>query len=408
MSIILFSGGRGNRNLLEAFSSDCSNKFPQIEVIVNGLDDGASTGAIRELFDNNVHGISDFLKVSLAMSDRKGLPSILEERFPNFECSEDYLSSSKDLYNFLFLDSELPFLKKYDKYDDIKTSVRGYILSFVEYFFIKNGNMINFGDYKIGNIVFASMLIENNLNFQKSLDDFMKFCNIDLEKFSIIQSTEEISYLVGILKNGSLLPNEAAIVLTRVNDFIDQTFQISAPLSSKDIRDLCSKEHIDKKISLNRLQTIPKASIEAVSAIKNSDAIIYGAGTPYSSLLPSLELQGIADSICQTKCKKILVSNLVKETSNTLSASDVIDGLMEFLKKSSDKTVEFRPENYITHVILPSDHAALEDAIKQDGDEIKRKYDWITIIQSDIRSSVDPSKHDGAKLKKCLLETIRT
>ena len=111
MGIILFSGGRGNRNLLEAFSSDCSNKFPQIEVIINGLDDGASTGAIRELFDNNVHGISDFLKVSLAMSDRKGLSSILEERFPQFEYSEDYLSSSKDLYNFLFLDSELSIQK---------------------------------------------------------------------------------------------------------------------------------------------------------------------------------------------------------------------------------------------------------------------------------------------------------
>ena len=59
-------------------------------------------------------------------------------------------------------------------------------------------------------------------------------------------------------------------------------------------------------------------------------------------------------------------------------------------------------------MILPSDHTVFENSINQDEGEIKRKYDWITIIRADIRSSGDFSKHDGAKLKKCLLETIRT
>ena len=67
MKISIFSGGRGNKNLFEAFTKEqCKH---ELNVIVNGLDDGASTGDIRRLMDYKIHGISDFLKTITAFSN---------------------------------------------------------------------------------------------------------------------------------------------------------------------------------------------------------------------------------------------------------------------------------------------------------------------------------------------------
>ena len=43
----------------------------ELSVIINGLDDGASTGEIRRLFHYKAHGISDFLKAILSLSPNK-------------------------------------------------------------------------------------------------------------------------------------------------------------------------------------------------------------------------------------------------------------------------------------------------------------------------------------------------
>ena len=94
MNIIIFSGGRGNKTLLKAFQQHDLKTSLKVNVIVNGLDDGASTGAIREMFGNNTHGISDFLKVAVAMSPNLDLVKILDERLPELDSAIDQLNFS--------------------------------------------------------------------------------------------------------------------------------------------------------------------------------------------------------------------------------------------------------------------------------------------------------------------------
>ena len=409
MNIVIFSGGRGNKNLLKSFQESNSSFLTKVQVIVNGLDDGASTGAIREMFGDNAHGISDFLKVAVAMSPNEELVNILNERFPTLSSSSEQLAFSNDLYNFLFLDVDFPFMCKYKDVDILKSTIKKKILFFIDYFYKKDKFMPNLSDFKLGNVVFASMLAENKLDFQKSLISFMNFCDVDIDKFQIIQSTETNSYLVGILKNGSLLPNEAAVVLTRTNDFISRTFQLPKPLKAADIRNICSIELEDKIQFLNKCEEIPEVGEEALEAIKNSSALIYGAGTPYSSLLPSLELKGIADAIKDTKGPKILVANLVKETSNTISAADLIKSVLKFLKKSTDSKQVFNPHDYITHIVIPEDKSKLgisKNFISMNIDEIKSNFKWLNIVSADIRSPHNEEAHDGNKLKECLFNIV--
>ena len=146
-----------------------------------------------------------------------------------------------------------------------------------------------------------------------------------------------------------------------------------------------------------------------VNAIKNSESIIYGAGTPYSSLLPRLELKGVADSIKDAECKKILVVNLSKETSNTLFVTDILDSLIKYLFRSFSDKSNFNPQDFVTHIIVPNEISKdinFGDSIKLDELEIKKRFKWIKIIQADIRDSKNLSQHDGSKLKDCLIKIM--
>ena len=136
------------------------------------------------------------------------------------------------------------------------------------------------------------------------------------------------------LKSGSLLTNEASVVLTRTSDYILETFQIPRPLSASEIRTISSKELEDKIDYLREIEFIPETGEEVKSIITNCEAIVYGAGTPYSSLLPSLELKGIAEAIKSKNHPKILVANLVKETSNTLTVEDLVENILQYICKS--------------------------------------------------------------------------
>ena len=82
--------------------------------------------------------------------------------------------------------------------------------------------LLNYSDFKIGNILFSLFLIKNKFNFENAIYDFKELLGVS-KNFEIFENTKQIGFLCGILKNGVLLPNESSVVLTRSNDFIEKT-----------------------------------------------------------------------------------------------------------------------------------------------------------------------------------------
>ena len=78
------------------------------------------------------------------------------------------------------------------------------------------------------------------------------------------------------------------------------------------IRKISSLEISEKLQYLEALETKVEASVDTLKSLDSSELIIYGSGTPYSSILPSLEYLGIVESIAANKCPKILIANLKK------------------------------------------------------------------------------------------------
>lgn len=409
MSQVLFSGGRGNKNLLSHLGKRTNanfDRFSQWSIIVNGLDDGASTGAIRDLFNGRVHGISDFLKVILAISCDEKLSACLEMRLPTNLGLLNRLTSIGFLNDFINHKSnclgEIVFAGlSDDKLEVIRQSFR----LFLEHFYNRSGRIVDLSDYKVGNVVFAALLVQEEENFTASISRFCEFCSVDQNRFKVLESSQKSAFLAGLLKNGVLLPNEAAVVMTRVSDFIDSTYQLDAPLTIEQIRRLCSQEFDDKIDTLKLLEKKPKLSKEVKKAIQAANLVVFGAGTPFSSILPTLELDGICSAMSSSSSEKVLVANLIKETSNTVRVIDIVENLFTALSKGYD----FKKENlneYLTHIIIPNMSDELhssENMIEFEVESIMSRYPWIKIVKSEILNK-DSMTHNGERLYSAIRE----
>lgn len=398
MKISIFSGGRGNKNLFKAFTKEQSKH--KLNVIVNGLDDGASTGDIRRLMDYKVHGISDFLKTITAFSNNKFV-DVMELRFPRNDSFLEKIKMISTVYQFL----EQNIVPKFLINSDIKPTesqllfIKESLSNFVDYVYKSREEIVDLSDYKVGNIIFASILIKNNLDFNESIKKFCELCDIK-SNVKILEAAKLPLNLVGILKNGTLLPNEASVVLSRTNDLIYKTYQITNPLSLNQIRKISSVEKDDKIQYLNALETRIEANIEVLNSLENSDIIIYGSGTPYSSILPSLEYIGVADKIASKSCPKLLIANLQKETDNYIGTSSLIEDIILFLNKSSDFSYESK--SFITHILV-SNNNTIDNKIDSDVELLKNKFPWITIIEDEFNDLNNKATHNGSKVLSSIL-----
>ena len=406
-NITLFSGGRGCKNLLNSIIEDVNKEKISLNVIVNGLDDGASTGKIRYLFPKPTHGISDFLKVILSLSKDNEIVSAFDKRFPVYEDQNANNKINANVFDFINNKDELDLLRNENLKTKTNSIIRKSLKSFVE-FIIKDDILLNLSDFKLGNIVFASEIILNNFKFKKAISSFMNLTSVPNKNIKIIESTNEPSYLCGILRQGIFLPNEASVVLLRTSDYIEDIFQIKKCLSGEQIREICSMEKHKKISYLKSIDVHNEVSKDASQAISLSDCIVYGAGTPFSSLLPSLSLKNTSKYISERDCPKILIANLKKETSNSFSVNNLIRDLIKFCTKKSN-CIDINPNSIITHLMVSkheTDKKHLSNTINYKIEEIKAEFPWIKVVEEDLSSPEDCFKHDGTKLKNAIFNIM--
>tara|TARA_Y100001970_G_scaffold47800_1_gene60516 strand:+ start:5134 stop:6372 length:1239 start_codon:yes stop_codon:yes gene_type:complete len=401
LDIVIFAGGRGNKNLFFEMKKQMK-KINQLSVIINGLDDGASTGEIRRLFHYKAHGISDFLKAILSLSPNQKLINAMEARFPMVNSFEERLLLYRNLHKMLYKNflpkylsslSELPEKTK-------KTIIKKFII-FFDYFYQNRDEIIDIEDFKIGNILFGAMLVENHLDFNKAINSFSKFCNLN-KNIRIYENTNSVRYLSGLLKNGTLLPNEASVVLTRTTDSIKDIYQMTNPITMNQIRKLSSIEIDDKIDFLKSLRNIPTYNQDIKEKILNGDIIVYGSGTPYSSILPSLETKGIADLIIKNKAPKVMIANLKKETNNFLSVSDLVNDLYKYLNRSTSKRLN--KKDLLTHLIVNDSTYEESNSITLDEEKILNQCPWLTIIKGNFSDPLNSYAHNGKNVLKALLK----
>jgi len=331
VKIALFSGGSGNIRFINLI-----NNLPgaELTILVNGYDDGKSTGEIRKYIPG-ILGPSDFRKNISHLIDKKNPNGKIFYSIFNYRFSKNI--NKRDFKSFLKLDQNNKIVKNLKIYDlsfQKFSIIRNYLNIFYQYY--SNHSLLNLSDISLGNILIASSFLKNKKNFNKGLYDIQDLLEINNKVLNITKG--ENLFLNALLEDGTLIPNEEHLVQIPHKSRVDDIFLLKEKLSNTNIKFINSQTNKNKKNILNKSSIRPKLNEDVVSVIKSSDIIIYGPGTQFSSLFPSYITTGLRKLIEKSKAKKFLVTNIyldndiIKET-----VESIIHKFYYFFNKKNPK-----------------------------------------------------------------------
>ena len=354
MKITLFSGGRGNKNLITELSK--LDKNFDIRIIINGYDDGLSTGELRDYL-GNILGPSDFRKCISYLGKNTDTVKLCDYRLPVGSTRSDFQKFTETVSN-----------------ENIKNLLK-YFDEFV------GDSKFNYSDCAIGNIVFSSLFIQCN-DFQETVDEYAILLGVP-SNFRIINVDKGVSRrLVALLTDGTYLRDESSIVnldhKTKISDFffIPYGKRLSLP-----------KDYRNNLVKLTALNVVPEVSDLAKSEIRSSDIVIFGSGTQYSSLLPTYKILG--ENNVTISAKSYMIGNVgLDHDILNLTHQDIIDTALMCFKDQYNLISNI--DNYLC--------VETENDLKF-GKSLSDSYKGIRIVKNDKFMTSDKKTNSDEILK---------
>ena len=354
MKITLFSGGRGNKNLITELSK--LDKNFDIRIIINGYDDGLSTGELRDYL-GNILGPSDFRKCISYLGKNTDTVKLCDYRLPVGSTRSDFQKFTETVSN-----------------ENIKNLLK-YFDEFV------GDSKFNYSDCAIGNIVFSSLFIQCN-DFQETVDEYAALLGVP-SNFRIINVDKGVSRrLVALLTDGTYLQDESSIVnldhKTKISDFFFIPYGKRLSLS---------KDYRNNLVKLTALNVVPEVSDLAKSEIRSSDIVIFGSGTQYSSLLPTYKILG--ENNVTISAKSYMIGNVgLDHDILNLTHQDIIDTALMCFKDQYNLISNI--DNYLC--------VETENDLKF-GKSLSDSYKGIRIVKNDKFMTSDKKTNAGEILK---------
>ena len=332
IKICLFSGGTGNKGFIQLLKN-----IPDIElnIIVNGYDDGKSTKELRK-FGNNILGPSDFRKnlsnlINLDTKSGNIMSKIMNFRFPKKISKASFIS-------FLKLNKNNDFIKNLEIYDlPYETLIKlKDLLSHFFYLYNKK-KKLKIGDISLGNLLIFGSFLKNQKSFNKALEDIHNFLNIKKDKVLNVTNGKNL-YLYAILENGKIIENEDELVNIKQKFPIEDIFLLSEKITPYKLSNLNKTDKKNKIKFFNKYNKYPEINLEVKAKLSKADIIIYGPGTQYSSLFPSYLTKNLKETIENSKAKKFLITNIFLDNDIVNeNVEDIIQKFNFFFQKNSKK-----------------------------------------------------------------------
>ena len=234
------------------------------------------------------------------------------------------------------------------------------------------------GGHNFGNLL-LSALEKVTGSFERSVEEVGKILKI---QGKVIPVTNHPVRLKMILNNNQVLEGEKEIYLS---------------------------DQIDGGYSKIYLEPSGKANPRAISEIMNADLVVLGPGGLYTSLIPNLLVDGIADAIKKTHAKKVYVQGLMNRKGQTtrFKLSQYLDILQQYLEGSLD-------------FVLVNDQKPPDTLIEKyasEGDLVTIDIEQPWVIRAPLlgrlqeKSAVDLMqrsliRHDSEKLAKELVKIV--
>jgi uncharacterized cofD-like protein len=137
---------------------------------------------------------------------------------------------------------------------------------------------------------------------------------------------------------------------------------------------------------------------EAIGAILSADLIVIGPGSLFTSILPSLLVNGIVEAIRASRAFKVYVCNVATQQGETegFSVADHVTALERHIGQDvfnavlANNSYPSKNKGSQTHYVLPS----------TDDDPVHQRYQ---VLWADLTDTERPWRHDSIKLAQALL-----
>ena len=353
MKITLITGGSGSENIQRGLYQ--INRHIGINIIINGYDDGKSTGILRRLFKNTL-GISDFRKNQVLeyniIYGNNDTYKLLTYRFTNTITN----TLEKPSIHLLKLINEL----------DIEDDIKRFLIKNTQYFFaLEQSNQIHYDDFNYMNMIYCALLHQYDSNM-------ITVCNIIKKVFGLKNNIYVNSHtnltLNGITANNNVLLDEASIV-----DFDDITDKI------------VDVSFVDN----DELPVLPVLDDATRDLLLNSDLIVLSCGTQFSSLIPTYKTALFADTFKQSKALKYIVLNCDYD-------NDIVNYTGDELLDKINKYISLK-EHDVKIIISPDMNPKLFPTIQS----LSNLYNYINIPKLVVKNTCNNLlTHNGFVLWK--------
>lgn len=349
--MVVFSGGRGAASIARA-----AVRAPDVRVslIINGYDDGLSTGLMRQLVPGML-GPSDFRKaLSNLCADgppnKQALAQLLEYRASESELGalarEPQLECVPDLAGLV---------------DQLSVADHRVLNSSIATVFedseLVDGLLSNSTEMALGNLVLAGAYLRSGNEFNVALNHLNRTFFPSVE---VINATDGTNlYLSAIKRSGQILWDEASVVGSQSDEPIAEIFLTTEPLE----RATTETPTVEQ---LRSLSVTPEANPRALERIAEADILVYAPGTQHSSLFPTYLTLGLGESVAESRAgSKILVFNLQPDHDiGGESALSLLKKFHTFLCRGDKE--RFSLGRLVTDVLVTREFLSRSSAIEND------------------------------------------
>lgn len=177
-------------------------------------------------------------------------------------------------------------------------------------------------------------------------------------------------------------------------------------VGQRKLRQLSGSGQVVKRVALQPVQpSAPRAAPGLLDAIASADLITLGPGSIYSSVLPNLLVEGVAEALHRARATKVLIGNLMTEPGEApdVSCEEEVEALQRHVGR-------------VFNQVLVSSTVPSEKTQRRYAKEGSKPAAWnaqalralgVEPIAADLVRSGRKVRHDSRKLAACLLSLAR-
>jgi len=347
-NLVVFSGGTAFNSVAEHLSAYTR----RVSHVLPVSDDGGSTAEIVRVLGGPAVG--DIRSRCLRLSDESDEEARAVKRLLKHRLTK---SSSKDAK----LEWNAVVEGAHPLWDNVsgpyKHTIRSFLVHFQSQILRHATEQFDFSGGSIGNFFFAGAR-----TFFRSMDAaiflYSRVSGIPPESHVLpAVDTEGIVNLGAELRDGSIIRGQNAIShpSSAAQGVVDVKSSCDEPLDSKIHRIL----YVGSESLTNHFEVFPRVNGDMIRALHSSDLVLYGMGSLYTSICPSLVLIGVGEAIAALRsAPKVLIMNGTHDReTHGMSAADfvraVTDALNRYSCSHTDKILRHAPSEYVTHIVVP-------------------------------------------------------